>query len=113
MCSGALQVGPIVARMAERVVDADAGVRKQSMDLFRQRIFSGLAENALQPFLPVIMAHVHSGLTQMAADLRCGTPHPVLLSQPRCFRAMASTQAAVRLQHGLSTASQSLRPLLA
>ena len=45
-------------------------MRKQVAELFRQRVFPGLAGSALQPFLPVIMAYVHSGLTQLASDIR-------------------------------------------
>ena len=55
-------------------MDVEAAVRRQAASLFRRRIFPGLPGGALQPFLPLIMAYVHSGLTQLAADVRCCLP---------------------------------------
>jgi hypothetical protein len=60
-----------VERLAERITDADAGVRGALRALLAGAVLPGLGEQALAPFLPLLMAHVSAAMTDLAAPVRC------------------------------------------
>ena len=102
------QAGPLISKLAGSLVDSEAAVRKQAASLFQQRVFPGLPGSALQPFLPLIMAYVHSGLTQLASDIRCAPTACALAvsSEPKeCDREQLFAETGTCTQaghHGLS-----------
>ena len=65
------QAGPLLEKLAERMVDTDPGVRSQLNSLLAVNILPELGEGALEPFLPLLMAFVCSALTQLNSDIRC------------------------------------------
>ena len=77
-----LQAGSLIAKVAASLVDSESAVRKLAAGLFRQRIFPALPGAALQPFLPLIMAYVHSGITQLASDIRRAHTRRLAVSWP-------------------------------
>ena len=65
-----VQAGPVVERLAERITDADAGVRAALRALLTSAVLPGLGPGPLAPFLPLLMAHVSAGMTHLAAPIR-------------------------------------------
>lgn len=65
-----LQAGPLLEKLAERIVDSDAQVRTLLKALLAAHILPELRPGALEPFLPLLMAFVCSGLAQLSADMR-------------------------------------------
>ena len=68
--SWTLQAGPVVERLAEHLADADAGVRTALRELLRDVVLPGLGPGGLAPFLPLLMAHITSAMTHLAAAVR-------------------------------------------
>ena len=65
-----LQAGPLVEKLAERMVDSDSGVRSQLKSLLVAHVLPKLSGGALDPFLPLLMAFICSALTQLDTDMR-------------------------------------------
>ena len=47
-----------------------ADVRKQLTELLGKVVLPGLGPSALQPFLPLLMAHTCSAMTHLSQDVR-------------------------------------------
>ena len=65
-----MQAGIIVEKLAERTADADKEVRAALRDLLRDVMLPGLGAGGLAPFLPLLMAHITSAMTHLAAPVR-------------------------------------------
>ncbi len=65
-----LQAGTIVEKLAEHAADTDEGVRAAVRDLLREVVLPGLGAAGLAPFLPLLMAHITSAMTHLAAAVR-------------------------------------------
>lgn len=50
-----------------------ADVRKQLRELLGKVVLPGLGPSALQPFLPLLMAHTCSAMTHLSQDVRWGS----------------------------------------
>lgn len=57
-------------KLAEHTADTDEGVRAAMRDLLRDVVLPRLGAAGLAPFLPLLMAHITSGMTHLAAPIR-------------------------------------------
>lgn len=74
-------------KLAERITDADFGVRAALKGLLSGTVLPLLEASSLAPFLPLLLAHVASAMTHLSEDIRQGPPQrrqnsplPALLS---------------------------------
>jgi len=65
-----MQAGAVVEKLAERMADTDAGARAALRDVLRDVVLPGLGAAGLAPFLPLLMAHITSAMTHLAAAVR-------------------------------------------
>jgi hypothetical protein len=61
-------------KVAERVADGDAGVRQALRVLLSEHAFNKLPPGAIRPFMPVLMAHVSSAMTNLNMNVRKNAP---------------------------------------
>ncbi|KAG1657712.1 hypothetical protein FOA52_002516 [Chlamydomonas sp. UWO 241] len=57
-------------KVTERVADGDAGVRQALRVLLSEHAFNKLPPGAIRPFMPVLMAHVASAMTNLNMNVR-------------------------------------------
>ena len=64
------QAGAVVEKLAEHMVDTDAGARAALRDLLKDVVLPRLGAGGLAPFLPLLMAHITSAMTHLTAAVR-------------------------------------------
>ncbi|GMH32998.1 hypothetical protein BSKO_00832 [Bryopsis sp. KO-2023] len=60
----------IIESIGEMAVDLDGAVRAQLLKLLSTQVFPNLTGGSLQPFVPLLMAHVCSSMTHAAMEVR-------------------------------------------
>ena len=62
--------GQLLTKLAERVGDGESAVRQALRSLMRERVMPLLSAGAVRPFMPVVMAHVSSAMTNLCMEVR-------------------------------------------
>ncbi|EFJ52309.1 hypothetical protein VOLCADRAFT_86599 [Volvox carteri f. nagariensis] len=65
-----LHASQVMGTLAERIVDGDSSVRSALRELLHGSVLPLLGQDALRPFMPVVMAHICGAMTHLSLDIR-------------------------------------------
>lgn len=60
----------LINAAAERLSDAHPPCRAAVRDLFQRALLPAMGRGAIQPFLPILMAHIRAAMTHLSEDVR-------------------------------------------